>query len=293
MILVTGATGLNGGMLVARLSARGERVRALVRSKDKAADLAILPHVEVVVGDLGKPETLVEPLKGVQHAMLISTANEEMERVQNAFIDAAKKAGVEHVVKLSGVMCDPNSDFRFARMHGNIEKHLEESGLGWTHLRAGEFMQAYFRQVPNILRANKIIFPLEDARIASVDASDVVDIAELALTQPGHMGKAYYLTGLEALTMHEVAKKIGKATGRDITYENVSPEQMKAMQIKNGIPEVRAQALSELFAERRKGAESKVHHDIEGLLRRKPISFDDFAHRWAAIFNGQQPAPNL
>lgn len=291
MILVTGATGLNGGMLVARLSARGEKVRALARSREKAADLAILPGVEVVVGDLAKPETLAGPLEGVQHAMLISTANAEMERVQLNFIEAAKKAGVEHVVKLSGVMCDPNSAFSFARMHGNIEKALEQSGLGWTHLRAGEFMQSYFRQVPNILRANKLLLPMEDARIASVDASDVVDVAELALTQPGHMGKAYHLTGLEALTMHEVAKKLSKATGRDITYENVPPQKMIEAQLASGMPEARALALAELFAERRKGAESKVHHDIEGLLRRKPISFDDFAHRWAAIFNGQQPAP--
>src|SRR4051812_9837034 len=116
MILVTGATGLNGGMLVARLSSRGEKVRALVRNKEKAADLAILPGVEVVVGDLAKPETLAAPLEGVQHAMLISTAAPEMETVQLNFIAAAKKAGVEHVVKLSGVMCDPNSDFIFARM---------------------------------------------------------------------------------------------------------------------------------------------------------------------------------
>src|SRR5580700_11481528 len=151
MILVTGATGVNGRALLRHLSARGVPARALVRNLERAADLAGLPHVTVVAGDLGRPETLAEPLRGVERAMLISSSDAVMLDVQAAFIAAAHNAGVKHVVKLSGIMPELDSPFRFARMHGEIERVLERSGLAWTHLRAGEFMTSYFRQVPNIV----------------------------------------------------------------------------------------------------------------------------------------------
>ena len=83
--------------------------------------------------------------------MLISSSAPDMLDVQSSFIDAARKAGVRHVVKLSGIMPGLHSAFRFARMHGEIENKLETSGMAYTHLRAGEFMPAYFRQVPMIV----------------------------------------------------------------------------------------------------------------------------------------------
>src|ERR1700682_42739 len=146
MLLVTGASGLNGGAVVRRLSAQGVPLRALVRSLSKGADLATLPGVELVTGDKARPETLVGPLRGVERALLISSSDTAMLEVQSNFIDAARDAGVRHVVKLSGIMPEIDSAFRFARMHGLAERKLEESGMDFTHLRAGEFMQAYFRQ---------------------------------------------------------------------------------------------------------------------------------------------------
>ena len=142
MILVTGATGLNGAELIRRLSARGIKVRGLARNIAKAAALASLPGVEIVEGDMSRPETLDGAVQEVERAMLISSSAPDMLEVQSNFIDAARKAGVRHVVKLSGIMPETDSPFRFARMHGEIEKHLEASGLAYTHLRAGEFFPA-------------------------------------------------------------------------------------------------------------------------------------------------------
>src|ERR1700730_11081536 len=124
MILVTGATGLNGQELLRRLSAQGNAVRALVRNPARAETIAALPHVEIVQGDMAQPETLAAALRGVDRAMLISSSEPMMLDVQSNFIDAAKQAGVKHVVKLSGIMPELASAFRFARMHGEIEKRL-------------------------------------------------------------------------------------------------------------------------------------------------------------------------
>ena len=159
MILVTGATGLNGSALLQRLSARGLRARALVRTPAKAERLSSLANVEIVEGDMARPETLAEALRGVDRAMLISSSDPAMLDVQSNFIEAARKAGVKHVVKLSGIMPDLDSPFRFARMHGEIERRLEASGMAFTHLRAGEFMPAYFRQVPAIVAKGALFCP--------------------------------------------------------------------------------------------------------------------------------------
>src|SRR5260221_1256562 len=194
MILVTGATGMTGSELVRRLSAKGVRVRGLTRNMAKAVALAALPNVEIVEGDMEHPETLSSSLQGVERAMLISSSDAKMLEVQSNFIEAAQKAGVKYVIKLSGIMPELDSPFRFARMHGEAERRLEESGMAFTHLRAGEFFTAYFRQVRPILARGAIMLPMEDARIASIDIGDIAEVAIVVLTHSGHEGKIYPLT---------------------------------------------------------------------------------------------------
>jgi uncharacterized protein YbjT (DUF2867 family) len=293
MILVTGATGLNGGELVRLLSARGVPVRALTRSATKAEALSSLPNVEIAEGDMARPEMLSSALRGVDRAMLISSSDPAMLEVQSNFIDAARKAGVKHVVKLSGIMPELDSPFRFARMHGEIEQKLERSGMAFTHLRAGEFMHAYFRQVPTIVEKGAFFLPMEEATIASIDVGDIAEVAAIVLTTPGHEGKTYPLTGPEALSMAEVAEKLSTATGKTIRYVNVAPEEARRTQLARGVPEYTADALAELFAERRKGKESQVFPIIETIIGRRATGFDDFAARSAAIFRGELPAPRV
>jgi uncharacterized protein YbjT (DUF2867 family) len=302
MILVTGATGLNGRELVQRLSARGVPVRALVRNAAQANALLSprpVPQgdgtagIELVEGDMARLETLAAALRGVNRAMLISSSDPAMLDVQSNFIEAARKAGVKHVVKLSGIIPELDSPFRFARMHGEIERRLEASGMAFTHLRAGEFMQAYFRQVPSIIARSALFLPMEDAKIASIDVGDIADVAAVALTNPGHDGKIYPLTGPEALTMAEVAEKLSTVTGKHIRYVNIAPEDAKKAQLAAGVPPYTADALAELFAERRKGKEANISPAVQMILGRPPISFDEFAKRNAAIFRGELPPPKI
>jgi len=293
MILVTGATGLNGSELVRRLSAMGIPVRALVRSAARAQGFSSLPKVEIVEGDMERPETLTRALQGVDRTMLISSSDPMMLEVQSNFIEAARKAGVKHVVKLSGIIPDLDSPFRFARMHAEIERRLEASGMAFTHLRSGEFMHAYFRQVPSIVARGALFLPMEDAKIASIDIGDLAEVAAAVLTGSGHEGKIYPLTGTEALSMTEIAEKLSAATGKMIQYVNVTPEEAKRAQLAAGVPPFTADALAELFAERRKGKEAQVSPVIQAVFGRRATPFDEFAMRNAAIFRGEQPPPKV
>jgi uncharacterized protein YbjT (DUF2867 family) len=133
MILVTGAGGLSGSIMVRELIRRGLPVRAMVRPGRTA-----IPGVETVEGDLLRAETLSGPLRDVDRALLISTADERMAEAQRTFIDAAKAAGVAHIVKFSGAESGAGFDphrFRSTRAHEQVEDYLEASGVAWTHLR--------------------------------------------------------------------------------------------------------------------------------------------------------------
>lgn len=291
MILVTGATGLNGSELVRRLSAKGIPSRALVRNPAKAQPLASLPNVEVVEGDMARPDSLADALRGVERAMLISSSDQTMVEVQSSFIDAARRAGVQHIVKLSGIIPELDSPFRFARMHAEIEKRLEASGVAYTHLRAGEFMPSYFRQVPSIVARGVMALPMADATIASVDIGDIAEVAIAVLTTSGHEGKTYPLTGPESLTMADVAAKLSAAIGKPVRYVDVPPEDARQARLAAGMPPYLAEGLDELFAERRNGKESTVWPTIQDVFGWKPTSFDEFATRNAAIFRGKLPSP--
>ncbi len=292
-ILVTGATGLVGGETVRRLADRGVSVRALTRDAraSRASWLTAMPSVELAEGDMAHRDSLEGALRGVDCAMLISSSDPAMAEVQLNFIEAARRASVERVVKLSGIIPALDSPFRFARMHAEIEQRLATSGLAYTNLRAGEFMHAYFRQVPSIVAAGELRLPMGDARIASVDIGDIAEVAADVLTSDGHDGQTYPLTGPDALSMSEVASALSAATGRPIRYVNVDPEQAKRGQLAAGVPSYTVDALAELFAERRLGKEAHVSRVIETTFGRRPISFQQFAERNAAIFRGNEPAP--
>lgn len=139
-------------------------MRALVRDQAKAAVLGIPDTVEVAEGDMLKPATLGGVLDSVERALMISGPDERMLETQCTFIAAAKRAGVRHILKFSGMGCWGDAKFRFARMHAEVERYLEGSGVAWTHLRPSTFMQTFLREVPTILYEHTLNLPMADAK---------------------------------------------------------------------------------------------------------------------------------
>ena len=287
MILVTGASGLSGSAAIREFARQQHPVRALVRSREKAQALETLPNVEIVEGDMSRAETLTEALSGVDRVLLISSADQQMVEAQCTFIDAAKKAGVRHIVKFSGLGAALGSPFLFTQMHAEIERHLEGSGLGWTHLRPSQFMQVYWREVPSIVAKGAFFLPLEDAKLAPVDVEDIAQAAFALLTTPGHEGKIYEMTGPEALSMTEVAEQISFATGSTVRYVNVSQAERKQALLAAGVPPYFADALDVQGSLRRKGSESEVHPETHAALGIRPTTFAEFARRHADAFRGE------
>src|SRR5262245_7893280 len=269
MILVTGAAGLNGSAVVRKFSRNSVAVRALVRDRSKAVALAELPYVELVEGDMARTETLDRVLRGIDRALMISSSNLQMLETQCQFVDACKAAGVAHVVKFSGkessVGFDANK-FLFTRMHKEIERYLEASGLVWTHLRPSQFMQVYLREASSIAGTGLLRSPLDDVRLSPVDVEDIARIAFAVLTQGGHQGRAFEITGPQALSMAEIAAAIGEATGKPVRYQKTSIEEHRRGMEAAGLPPFIVDALIEQALERLRHPQSRVELGTHELV---------------------------
>jgi len=289
MILVTGAAGLNGSAIVREFSRNGVAVRALVRDRSRAVALAELPYVELVEGDMARAETLDRILEGIDRALMISSSNPQMLETQRRFVDACKAAGVAHVVKFSGKESSIGFDanhFPFTQMHEEIERYLEQSGLIWTHLRPSQFMQVYLREAPTIAGKGLLELPLDDVRLSPVDIEDIAKIAFALLTQGGHQGRAFEITGPQALSMAEIAAAISEAIGKPVRYQKTSIEEHRRGMEAAGLPPFIVDALIEQALERLRHPQSRVELATHKLFGVNPTTFAEFARRHAADFAG-------
>lgn len=285
MILVTGATGVNGRELTKLLASRGVPVRAMTRSRDKAEALAGLAGVEVAVGDFDDAPSLDRALRGVEKAFLLTDSTERAEARQRAFVDAARRAGVRHVVKLSQFAADENSPVRFLRYHAAVERAIRESGMAWTFLRPNLFMQGLLAFRGPIAAEGRFFAAAGDARVSVVDVRDNAAAAAAALTGPGHEGRTYDLTGPEALTHAGMAAALSGALGRPVAFVDVPPDAMREALGGAGMDPWQADGLIEDYAHYRRGEASAVSTGVRDATGRPPRGFAAFAREHAAAFS--------
>ncbi len=283
MILITGATGTSGRKIVKQLTQSGTRIRALVRDRLKAEKIAG-PNVELAEGDMSQPGTLAGALEGIDHALLLSSPDPNQVEIQGNFIDAAKKSGVRHVVKFSAIGADANASARLLKAHGVTERQLEQSGMGFTHLRPNVFMQNFLMSAGTIASQGAIYAPIGESKISFVDVRDIAAVAARTVTEPGHEGNAYEITGPESLTHAEVAKRLSVVLGKKINFVDIPPSAFKEAMLAMGAPEWMADGLNELYAEWRKGSVSTVSPVVADIAKRDPIAFDQFARDHASAF---------
>jgi NAD(P)H dehydrogenase (quinone) len=224
LIAVTGATGGVGGRLARRLADQGRTQRLVVRDPARAPEL---PGAEVVRAEgYHDAEGMTAALAGARTLFLVS-AHEDPDRValHTTAVDAAVAAGVERIVYTSFLGASPTCTFTFGRDHWATEEHIRRTPLAWTFLRDSMYVDF----VPGTVGADGVIRgPAGAGRCASVARDDVADVALAAVTDDAHAGRAYELTGPEALTMAELAEVLAELSGRPVRFEDETLEQAYA-----------------------------------------------------------------
>ena len=284
MILVTGATGSNGTELLKLLTARNVPVRAMVRSPEKAGHLAALPGVELCGGDFDDPASLERALQGMQRAFLLTNSTERAEDQQRAFVAAARRTGLQHIVKLSQFAADEGSPVRFLRYHAAVERAVVESGIPYTFIRPNLFMQGLLSLSHTIRTQGRFFAAAGDAAVSVVDVRDNAAVAAAALTEAGHAGRTYTLTGPAALTHAQMAAGLAEASDRAIAFVDVLPEAMRDALLGMDVPPWQADGLIEDYAHYRRGEAATVTSGVQDATGRAPRSFAAFARDHAAAF---------
>jgi uncharacterized protein YbjT (DUF2867 family) len=280
VILVLGATGTTGGEVARQLIAAGQKPRLFVRSPEKAQ--AFRGKAEIVQGDLGRPDSLRAAMQGVDKVYLVS-AGVEGPALEAKAIDAAKQAGVKHVVKLSVFGAD-QPVLIFSKWHAQAERHLMGSGLPWAMLRPGNFMTNALTWAPTIKAQGAFYQPTGEGRWAAIDPADIGAVAVKALTTSGHEGKGYVLTGPESMSAAEYAAKLSSVLGKPVKFVDVPLETAKENMLKIGIPPAYVDALLDLFAFMKAGKANVVTDTVEKVTGRKAGTFEAWARRNIAAF---------
>ncbi|MFE0795318.1 SDR family oxidoreductase [Streptomyces mutabilis] len=218
MILVTGATGNIGSPLLRELHLAGVApVRGLTRDAGRAS---FAEGIEAVEGDLAQADSLKAALEGVRSLFLLSGMGAEAE-----VLASARQAGVEHVVLVSSITVQTHPHLPAAVENLAVERLLKASGMAWTILRPTQFASNTLWWAQSIRDQGVVRAPYADIGLPTVHPADIAAVACAALTEPGHRGQTYALTGPECITVRRQVAAIAAALEREVALIEISREE--------------------------------------------------------------------
>lgn len=274
-ILVTGATGNTGQVVATELRRLGLPFVAMVRREAARRQLEELGY-ETVAGDFDDPTSLGPALEGATKVYLVCTPDEHLISRETAFIAAAKKAGVGHIVRCSAYWSGIDAPTQNLRSHGIIDAVLADSGIAYTLLRPIGYMQTFTLFMwDTVQRAGAISLPTGDGGMPMVDVRDVAAVAIKALTEPGHEGKRYDLTGPESLSNYQVAEIMERVMGRPIAFIPGNDRQTRWILMVLGAPETPREHVLTCCRLQREHRIEKVHTTLQDLGI-DPITYEQF-----------------
>lgn len=271
-IAITGATGGVGGLVARNLAERQFPQRLLVRTPSKAPTL---PNSEVYQCTYSDPVGAGAALNGV-HTLFMVSASESAERLDQhrSFIDAAAKAGVQHVVYTSYMAAASDAIFTLARDHYTTEEYIKASGMRWTFLRNS----MYIDFMESLVGADGVIRgPAGSGRISAVAREDVARLAAAVLADPSrHTGVTYDVTGREALSIEDVAATIGASRGRDVRFYDETIEEAYASRAAYGAPDWEVDAWVSTYTAIRSNVMAPVSNAIETVTGCAPMTLAEY-----------------
>lgn len=265
--LVLGATGKTGRRVTARLRMLGETVRPVSRSSSVRFDWSEPGSWDAALG--GATSAYVVPPTDVGPV--------------DEFVDRARVAGLRRLVLLSGRAADTWGDSTFGLDMRAAERAVRSSSLDWTIVRSSNFDQNFSEEVfLEPLRHGEVAAPPGAVPEPFVDIEDVAAVAAEVLTNPGHEGRTYELTGPRSITFADAIDLIAAASGRAITYRQITPEQYADTLVSQGLGRGEADTIAAMYVLMERGLISENTDDVRRVLGRAPASFEDYVVRTAA-----------
>lgn len=273
MITISAATGQLGQLVVPLLleHVKPSELNLVVRNPAKAEPFAE-QGIRIQQADYADFDALVNGFQGTDKLLLISgfgTVPERIQQHRNA-IDAAKQAGVKHIVYTSFIDADPASPSQIAMVHADTEAYLQASGVAWTILRNGVYADDVMREAARPLQTGVLMSPTNGAGTSFIARNDIAHATAAVLLGKGHEGKIYTLTGREAITQEQFAQLLSQVTGKPIQYAPISFEQLEAGLRQTGMPDVIVSLVISMQQATAQGRTAPVTNDVETLTGHAP-----------------------
>ena len=285
MILITGASGSVGKAVLQEASRKGSKFRAMFRSKHEAAKAPA--GCEPVLADYSDKQSLRNALEGVTSIYVVCSPIPQLVELEGNVLDACKESGVEHVV-LNSALGAGDFPKSFPSWHRKVEDKLKATGMSYTILRPNGFLQNIVAFNAPSIRAQGVFYAaMGDAKVSYLDIGDIAVVAVKALQGGAHSGKTYELNGPEAISNHELAKRISRITGRAVNYVDIPETAQREAMLALGMPEWQVTALLELQQYYKQGGGAKTDGLLQSLIERPPVSLDQYLMVNAAEFRDQ------
>ncbi len=244
----------------------------------------VLSNVEYITADFDDAASVHRALEGVERVFLVTNSTERVEEQQLRFVEIASAAGVRRVVYLSQLHSAKESPVRFLRYRAVVEEAIASSGMEFTHLRPNLYMQGLLGFRASIASESQFFAPIGEARVSIVDVRDIAEVATAVLTQAGHEGKTYDITGPEALTHAEMASHLSDALEKPIRFFDIPEQRMREALVGFGLPEWQADGLIEDYAHYRRGEAANVSNTLLDVTGHPARSFSTFARDYKHAF---------
>jgi uncharacterized protein YbjT (DUF2867 family) len=285
MILITGASGSVGKAVLQEASRKQSKFRAMFRSKQEAAKAPA--GCEPVLADYSDKQSLRNALDGVTSVYLVCSPIPQLVELESNVLDVCKESGVEHVV-LNSALGAGDFPKSFPSWHRKVEDKLRATGMSYTILRPNGFLQNIVAfNAPSIRAQGAFYAAMGDSKVSYLDIGDIAVVAVKALQGGAHAGKTYELNGPEAISNHELAKRISRITGRAVNYVDIPETAQRDAMLGLGMPEWQVTALLELQQYYKQGGGAKTDGLLQSLIERAPVSLDQYLTLNAAEFRDQ------
>jgi len=262
--------------MVRRLRDAGVDVRAAIHYPDHDAEsrAAAVDYVEV---DFDRPETLDTAFRGIEKAVVITPEETAMADMTRNLVEAAERAGVEFLVRVSFLHAGSGAGGPLLEWHREAEEIVRASPIPAAILRPNSYMQNFLTMYqPSIFTRGAFFTPMGRGRISYVDGRDVADAAAEILLAGGHEDATYSLTGPDALSHEEIADILSREVGQRIRYVDIGEDDACVALHRRGASPALVQALCELWLAMRHDAFAPTVDDFERVTKRAPRVFADF-----------------
>ena len=275
MILLTGATGKTGSATATELSNLNVPFRALIRSEEKRDEIEALGG-EVIIGSAENRETIDQAMMGIEKLLIILPNCENQLEMEMQLVDSAKAEGVKQIVYMSSVEADEECTSPIPKLHWDTEVYIKDSGLQWTMIKPNFYMQNFIGSAKTIVEQNKFFLPMSDGKTGMIDTRDVGKVIAKVLSEEGHEGQSYQITGPETLSFYNVAEKFSSVLKREVLYVDMPMDAYKNILSQFLTNQWHLDSVIDLFAGIAEGGIEYKTDTFEELIGTPPRSLEDF-----------------